>query len=73
MDSSGEGIPPSGPAESSRHAAGESSREPSRERVDRPVAQANREERYGPVRLARHVKRDGRELILFTREEARAK
>lgn len=30
-----------------------------------------REERYGPIALTRHVKRDGRALILYTRVEPR--
>jgi hypothetical protein len=30
------------------------------------VAQAGRGERYGPLTIARNVKRDGRALILFT-------
>ena len=30
---------------------------------------AERRERFGPVTLTRHVKGDGRALILYTREE----
>jgi hypothetical protein len=59
--SPGEGIPPSGvPAGGSE---GSGAQEPAAERV------AQQGERYGLLTLTRYVKRDGRALILFAREE----
>jgi hypothetical protein len=58
--SPGKGIPSSGVADDGPE--GSDARQS-------PAEPAEREERYGPLTLARHVKRDGRSLILYTRKE----
>lgn len=68
MASTGEGPPSSGPPEVAR---GEKDREHGPGASERTGGLGRSEtgvdgERFGPVTLTRHIKRDGRALILYT-------
>jgi|GEM_PF-1571831 hypothetical protein len=64
--------PPSGQRREIEQLPGQRDHEGRREPQDGRAGRAKRvgpDERVGPVAIARHVKDDGRALILYTREE----